>query len=364
VDYHNIRSAFLGAIRGNRESPSVINFCRNTAGNLSVIREKLSSLECGWGGYHSFVITDPKLRVISTASIEQRIMHHAIIDPLIPVFERPMIYHSYACRKGKGTHAALLHAFGQCKAHARFLKLDIRAYFDSIHHDTLKAQLHRLIKDTRVMVLLRGIIDSYETAPGKGVPIGNLTSQYFANMYLSGLDHLILEQLRPAGCCRYMDDFVLWAATHTELKTMLAAIDTYVTASLRLTLKQPVFGNSARGLPFLGFLIKKEGIYLMKKSKRRVQKRMAEIDAAFRGGSISEAKAAERARSVFAAISLARTNRLRKNINSEPKIRGNGLWLQPRETRRVVEQQREERAFLQPEQQPWLPAGSPLSFAE
>ena len=321
VDYHNIRRAFLAAIRGNRESPAVINFCRNTAGNLAILREKLRSLECDWGGYHSFLITDPKLRVISTASIEQRIMHHAIIDPLIPVFERPMIYHSYACRTGKGTHAALRHAFGQCKAHAHFLKLDIRKYFDSINHDALKARLQRLIKDTRVMVLLQGIIDSYETAPGKGVPIGSLTSQYFANYYLSGLDHCILEQLRPAGFCRYMDDFVLWASTPAELKTMLAAIDNYVTEMLRLTLKQPVFGSSARGLPFLGFLIKKDGIYLMQKSKRRVQKRMAEIDAEFRGGSITEEKAAERARSVFAAINPARTNRLRKKIGN-----GSGLW--------------------------------------
>ena len=321
IDYHNIRLAFLGAIRGNRESPAVINFCQNTAGNLSVIREKLRSLECNWGGYRSFLISDPKLRVISTASIEQRIMHHAIIDPLIPVFERPMIYHSYACRAGKGTHAAVRYAFGQCKAHAHFLKLDIRKYFDSINHDALAAQLHRLIKDTRVMVLLQGIIDSYQTAPGKGVPIGNLTSQYFANYYLSGLDHFILEQLRPAGFCRYMDDFVLWADTQAELKPMLAAIDNYTREKLRLTLKQPVFGSSAVGLPFLGFLIKKEGIYLMQKSKRRVQKRMAEIDAAFHGGLISEEKAAERARSVFAAISLARTNRLRKKIG-----KGSGLW--------------------------------------
>jgi retron-type reverse transcriptase len=263
IDYHNIRHAFLGAIRGNRKSPAVINFCRNTTKNLSTIREKLRSLACNWGGYRCFLITDPKLRLISTASIEQRIMHHAIIDPLIPIFERPMIYHTYACRAGKGTHAALRYAFGQCKTSPYFLKLDIRKYFDSIDHETLKAQLQRLIKDSRVMALLRGIIDSYETAPGKGVPIGNLTSQYFANLYLSGLDHFILEQLRPAGYCRYMDDFVLWASAQTELKTMLAAVDTYVREKLRLTVKQPVFGSSAKGLPFLGFLVKKEGIYLV-----------------------------------------------------------------------------------------------------
>jgi hypothetical protein len=201
------------------------------------------------------------------------------------------------------------------------LKLDIRRYFDSIDHDTLKELLRGLIKDTAVMALLEGLIDSYETTPGRGVPIGNLTSQYFANFYLSGLDHFILEQLRPEGYCRYMDDFVLWAPGHTELKTMLAAIEGYVRETLRLALKPPVFGGSNRGLPFLGFLIKKDAIYLMQKSKRRVQKRMADIDGALRGGLITEEKAAERARSVFAAISPARTNRLRK------KVCGSGLRL-------------------------------------
>ena len=102
IDYHNIRLAFLKAIRGNRTSPAVISFCQDTGNNLAAIREKLQTLNCGWGDYRSFTITDPKLRVISTAPIEQRIMHHAVMNVLEPVIERPMIHHSYACRKGRG----------------------------------------------------------------------------------------------------------------------------------------------------------------------------------------------------------------------------------------------------------------------
>ena len=208
----------------------------------------------------------------------------------------------------------MLYAFRQCKSKPWFLKLDIRKYFNSIDHATLKTQLRRLIKDIRAITLLDGIIDSYQTAPGKGVPIGNLTSQYFANMYLACLDHYILETLRPVAYCRYMDDFVLWASSQAELKTMLECVNKYVTEKLCLTLKPPVFGKTSNGLPFLGFLVKEKGIYLMQKSKRRVKERMTEITALLYCGSITEAKAAERVRSVFAAIALARTNRFRKMI--------------------------------------------------
>jgi hypothetical protein len=314
VDYNNIRLAFLKALRGNRSSISAINYCRNVEKNLAILRGKLLTLNCGWGNYRSFLITDPKLRTISTAPFEQRIMHHAIMNVIDSLLERPMIHHSYACRKGKGTHAAVKYAFNQCKTKSCFLKLDIRKYFDSIDHEVLKTQLRRLIKDTHVLILLDGIIDSYETSQGKGVPIGNLTSQYFANMYLTGMDHYILEKLKPSAYCRYMDDFVIWASSQKQLKEMFIQINEYVNNSINLTLKPPVFGKTSSGLPFLGFLVKDKGIYLLQKSKRRVKERMSEITALIYKNSINDVKAAERIRSVFAAISLARTNEFRKKL--------------------------------------------------
>jgi len=317
VDYNNIRHAFLKALRGNRNGLSAINFCKNIEKNLIIVRDKLNFLNCGWGNYRSFLIKDPKLRIISTAPFEQRIMHHAIMNVIEPVFDRPIICHSYACRKGKGTHAAVQYAFGRCKANPFFLKLDIRKYFDSIDHESLKILIRRFIKDTRVLFLLDGVIDSYETKPGKGVPIGNLTSQFFANLYLAGMDHFILEKLRPSAYCRYMDDFVLWSSSQEELKTMFTQINEYVTKNLKLTIKQPVFGKTATGLPFLGFLIKEKGIYLLQKSKRRFKNRIAEITASLSSGVITEEKAAERARSVCAAINIARTNNLRKKVFRE-----------------------------------------------
>ena len=165
-----------------------------------------------------------------------------------------------------------------------------------------------------VLLLLDGIIENYETTPGKGVPIGNLTSQFFANIYLACLDHYVLEELHHSAYCRYMDDFVVWSSSPAELKNMFACISNYASNNLKLSLKQPVFGKTTDGLPFLGHLIKEKGIYLLQKSKRRVTRRMSEITVSLYKGTIGEEKAAERARSVFAAISLARTKRLRKSL--------------------------------------------------
>ena len=140
TDYNNIRLAFLKALRGNRSSPSAVDFCQDIDKNLASLRDKLLTLNCEWGSYRSFWINDPKPRIISAAPFEQRVMHHAIINIIAPVLERPLIYHCYACRKGKGTHAAVLYAFGQCKTKKYFLKLDVRKYFDSIDHGVLKTQ--------------------------------------------------------------------------------------------------------------------------------------------------------------------------------------------------------------------------------
>jgi hypothetical protein len=175
-----------------------------------------------------------------------------------------------------------------------------------------------------VLALLYGIIDSYEKTPGAGLPIGNLTSQFFANLYVSSLDHYILETLKPAAYCRYMDDMVLWHKDKQELQTALEAIDRYTGEVLHLELKKPVVGKTAQGLPFLGFLIKSGGIYLLRKSKRRMKDRVAAIKQALADKSLTEEHAAARLQSVYAAVALARTRSLRVRL-----WYGNGLVKDP-----------------------------------
>jgi retron-type reverse transcriptase len=318
--YHNIRLAFLKAIRGKRSSSEVTLFCGNIDRNLRTIQDRLNAGNIKWGNYRSFIITDPKRRVISAAPIEDRIIHHAIMNILEPFFERQMIYHTYACRKNRGTHAALQYAFSKSKGFPWFLKLDIRKYFDSIDHAVVKRLLIRLVKDKNTRCLLFSIIDSYETAPGRGLPIGNLTSQFFANLYLSSLDHYILEQLKPCAYIRYMDDFVLWGLSREYLKGLLPLIKDYTAHRLNVQIKEPVFGRTDQGLPFLGFLIKKQGIFLLRTSKQRMIRRIGTIKKELAHGDITEEAAAGRISSVYAAVQLARTRRFRVKL-----WYGNGL---------------------------------------
>lgn len=189
----NLREAYLRATRGKRDRRDVIEFSRGLEGRLQVMRGQLLDETVPLGGYRQFMVHDPKERVITVAPFTQRVLHHAIMGVCEPYFERRLIDHTYACRKGKGRLAALETARRHCRKFPYFLKLDIRKYFDSVGHDCLIGQLHRVFKDAALLRLLEGIVRSFETAPGCGLPIGNLTSQHFANLYLGLLDRLLAE---------------------------------------------------------------------------------------------------------------------------------------------------------------------------
>jgi hypothetical protein len=322
ISYQNIRLAYIKTLRGKRNSYAARLFTCDADDNFEIIHERLTAAKVEWRAYKKFTITDPKLRVISAAPFEDRVIHHALMNMLEPVFERQFIDHSYACRKGRGTHAAVLYSFAQCRKFKYFIKCDVRKYFDSIDHAVLKGQLRRIIKDKTCVTVLDSLIDSYETAPRKGLPIGNLTSQFFANLYLSCMDHFILETVRPGAYVRYMDDFVLWTDNRQDVATYLDALHAFTDERLKLVLKQPVIGETARGLPFLGFLIKQKGIYLTRKSKERVIKNAKIVKHQLYKGVIDEAKAAEKARSIMAAVALARALSLRRTLWSGCRFGG------------------------------------------
>jgi retron-type reverse transcriptase len=344
TSYQNIRLGFLKAIRGKRSSPAVVLFCKDVTKNLETIRCRLQSAPVEWGPYRHFSVTDPKPRTISAVPFEDRVIHHALMNVLEAFFERPLIDNSYACRKGKGTQKAVLYAFSRCKASTWFLKLDVRKYFDSIDHTVLKRQLARMFKDERVLLLLFSIIDSYQTENGKGLPIGNLTSQYFANLYLSPLDHYILEHLKPAAYVRYMDDMVLWDEP-CRLRASSMGIQTFLHERLALSLKQSLIGQTAQGLPFLGYLLKPKGIYLSGPSKQRIKNHAFGAMYQFNTGLLTEEQAAMSLQSVFVPALLARSTAFRLRL-----LRSR-FWLEPGPSRRQLEQQRREPAFGQSEQQ-------------
>lgn len=296
----NLKSAYYKASLRKRKSNSYLCFRKNQEENLLALQKSL--LEGTWtpGKYRQFQITDPKKRTITAAQFSDRIVHHAIILVLESLFEKKFIFHTYACRKGKGTHAAILYAQKFCKKGVSFLKLDVRKYFDSIDHEILKKQLLRLTNEGKTQILLRKIIDSYTSAveneknEPKGLPIGNLTSQYFANLYLTGLDHFILEHFKPLGYLRYMDDMVIFSKSFNQLKRIFHEIEEYTKKELKLSLKPPIFAHTEDGLPFLGKLISHSKIRPLAQKMRYKRKKIKRIDFLVRTGNLTEEKAAER----------------------------------------------------------------------
>lgn len=266
------------------------------------------------GRYRFFTIRDPKERTICAAPFRERVLHHALVAVCEPAFEAYQISESYACRKGRGVHRALerLRCFTTSRRY--FLKLDVRKYFDHISHLTLQRLLERRFKDERLLALLWKIVQSHEAAPGRGVPIGNLTSQYFANHYLAPLDHFVKEQLRVRAYVRYMDDLVLWGDDRDEVRSWLVALRQFAHDTLQLEFKPPLVNRCSEGLPVLGYRVSPRGTRLSRRSRVRFRRKLTTCARALAAGRITEEEASRRTLPLLAFVRHAETYGLRKRI--------------------------------------------------
>lgn len=284
VSPNNLRLAFIKASRGKRAKREVLRFRDDLDKELRCLSAALLRGEVDWGPYHLFRICDPKERTIAAAPFRTRVAHHAIINVCEPIFESYQIEDSCACRKGKGLDRALERALRFSRAGGWFMKMDISKYFDSIDHDVLRSLLSRLFKDRAVLDLFDSIISTHEVMPGKGVPIGNLTSQYFANHYLALLDHFVKEKLRCRRYVRYMDDFVIWSTEKSDLLDAQDEVGAFLQSRLKLQLK-PVWLNSCdRGMTFLGYRIFPNGISLARRSRDRFRRKFIQCHRLFAAG--------------------------------------------------------------------------------
>lgn len=309
----NLRLAFHKATQGKRYSSQVKAYRAGLDAQLLALRDQLLQEKVEVGDYRYFKVYDPKERQICASAFSEQVLHHALMNVCHPCFERTQIFDSYASRPGKGVHAALRRSFSFHREGYWFLKLDIRKFFASIDHLVLKRQLYRLFKDKSVLRLFSQIIDTYEDEPRKGLPIGNLTSQYFANHYLSELDHFIKEQLYCKSYVRYMDDLVVWDEDKGTLMQKLSVIKRYVEDSLHLRLKLPQLNKAERGLPFCGYILYPHYIRLSRRSKRRYIKKIKLLDEMYRTGEWSEASCQRRAQSIVAFTRHADALQFRKN---------------------------------------------------
>jgi RNA-directed DNA polymerase len=314
-DTGNIYLAFWKAAKGKRNRNEVIAFLKNFQTNVRKLRLAIKTKDLDIGNYHFFQVCDPKKRRICAAAFPERVLHHAIMNICEPVLDAYAIFHSYACRKGKGTLAAVRQTRKFAGKYTWFLKLDIRKYFDSIDHYVLQKILSGRIKDKDVMALFAAIFATYNVEADKGLPIGNLISQHMANFYLGKFDHWIKEDRRIKGYLRYMDDFVLFAHEKETLKQELRAIREFLRTTLKLKLKSNIqLNRCTHGLPFLGCRIFPETTKLSNRSKRRFITKYRSFEQNMVNGRWSEQEYVRHVEPLVGFTKMANAAAFRSNI--------------------------------------------------
>jgi hypothetical protein len=276
ADWHNLAAAFHRAALGKRHRPEVQRFAAGLDQELARLRADILAGTVRVGRSRRFRIRDPKPRTIHAPCFRERVLHHALMAHVGPVLDRALVDDTYACRTGKGALAAVQRAQHHARRWPWWCKIDIRAYFASIDHQVLKVLLARKLKDRDLLALLGRIIDAHTDAhaPARGLPIGALTSQQFANFYLGGLDRLLLERCRVRGLVRYMDDLVWWGDSRAEVHAALDAARAFCADALHLAIKSPTqVGRSAHGLMLCGYRILPGRVLLSRRRRRRYSER-------------------------------------------------------------------------------------------
>ena len=270
VDLHNLAAAFHRAARGKRGRRDVEEFRRNLDYELAALRTGLLDGSLLLGNMRRFAICDPKPRTIHAPCFRERVLHHAVMAHVGPVLDRSLGFDTYACRTGKGTLAAVKRARAHLQRYEWYAQIDISSYFASIDHAVLFDLLQRKFKDRDLLALLARIIAMHRDAEGRGLPIGALTSQHFANFYLGGVDRLLVEGCRVRGFVRYMDDLVWWTDDRAAARAALATAHNYLAETLRLDVKLPVrVGRSREGISFCGYRILPGRLLLSRRRRHR-----------------------------------------------------------------------------------------------
>lgn len=274
----NLYLAFWKARKGKDAYNYVEKYRSKLETNLHRLAFDLKGGQISIGKYNYFKIFDPKERIICAAAFDERVLHHALMNVCHPVFEEYQIHDSYASRKGKGQYAALDRAYYFQKKYDWFIKLDVRKYFDSIDHEALLSILTKKFKEKELLEIFEKLLMSYCTDEGKGLPIGNLTSQYFANHYLAFSDHYVKETLQVKGYVRYMDDMVLWGNDKQSLLENAEKLKSFLFEYLKLNLKTFCLNKTHFGLPFLGYVVYKHKLFLNQASRKRLKNKLKLYD--------------------------------------------------------------------------------------
>ncbi len=332
TSFPNLLYAARLASRGKRFRPNVAAFSLNLEDELHRLQQELIARSYRPGPYRTFVIHEKKPRFISAAPFRDRVVHHALCNIIEPIFDRGFLYDSYACRKGKGSHAAVERASSYARRFRYVLKCDVEKYFPSIDHAILFDLLAERIWDDGALWLIRSVLEGSNPQPDvrhyfpgddlfapverrRGIPIGNQTSQFFANVYLDKLDHYVKEELRIPGYVRYVDDFLLFDRDKRRLQEMRVAIDDFlVHLRVRLHPRKCFVTPVNSGVTFLGYRVFPTHRRLDADNVRRFKRRLRRYRQAVGKGLLSNRERNDRIRSWVAHAMHADTARLRARI--------------------------------------------------
>ena len=323
VSYSNLYRAYRKALLGARKNEEQAHFYYNLENELVTLRRELVDGTYNPGPYRYFMIFDPKEREIAIAPFRDRVVHHAIVNVLEPIYERRFIYDSYATRKGKGTLAAIKRAQSFLRESRYYIKMDISKYFASIDRNTLLEILQRKLKDARLLKLITTIVWNPQDAD-RGLPIGNMTSQFFANVYMDPFDHFVKETLKQRHYLRYMDDFVVFTDDRSVILGLLDRMRAYLNDELGLKVKENgvVINTPAHGLGFLGVRIFPSTLRLHRKNLSRCLRKMKFREREYYKGQIDEEKLVRSVGSIVAHMSQFNSLTLRRKVmGSRPMVR-------------------------------------------
>lgn len=287
--------------------------------------------------YAHFYTFDPQKRFLSKACVRDRLVHQMLYDALVAVFDKGFIFHSFSCRVGKGTHQGIhyLHrSLRQVSASGKrpcfALKMDIRRFFDSVDHQILKQLIAKRVQDQRLLALIGIVIDSFTSAAATeravGLPLGNVTSQLFANIYLHELDDFVKQTLREKHYLRYCDDFVLVAPQRGQLEALIQPIETFLQERLRLTLhpKKIILRELRQGIDYLGYILFLKHRLLRTRTRRRMQRRLRKKYADYLSQRIDRAEMDQSLQSYLGMLSHANAYRLAEGLKNAYWVRGEG----------------------------------------
>jgi len=330
-DFYNLFLAFKKAKKGKSSKDYVISFEKDLGHNLNILSEELLSLTYRPKSLQTFILRDPKTRKISKSDFRDRIIHHAICNIIEPILDRPIIYDSYANRKGKGTLKAI-ERFDYFKRKvtknnhrkAYCFKADIKQYFENVDHNILIQILSKKIKDKKLIKLIKIILENYKSKDNKGMPLGNLTSQFFANVYLNELDQFIKYDLKIKYYLRYVDDFVILDESKTRLKRYRKQIESFLRKiKLELHPQKTKIIILSTGINFLGFRIFYYHKLLKKSNLEHAKRRFFDFIENYDKKEMNYDKLYNSMEGWIAYVKYANTYKLRNKISTQFKVISN-----------------------------------------